>query len=321
MNISVIIPTYNRLKPLLNALHSLQEQRLSEFEILVVDNAADSEVAGMVAVFNQTAIVSAYYIAEPCLGLHNARHAGARAANGELLVFTDDDATFDPGWLAAYQRAFAEHLEMAAAGGPIRPVWEVPPPRWLLDFLVDNDRRSMLSIMEPYHEFRIDPHGYFYGANMAIRREALESSGGFNPETFGDRWLGDGESGLNRKLRAKGLLVGYVPGALAYHHLPSSRMTIEYLYGRGAKQGACTEYARFQGRIPGTGGLILRMTRIGLAIIRLGLITLIRIMRLDRFAFLQARIDLGYHLARLHYVFRLFSDQDLRESVMKTNWL
>ena len=36
-------------------------------------------------------------------------------------------------WLAAYARCFGAHPDMAAAGGPIRPAWETPPPTWLLD--------------------------------------------------------------------------------------------------------------------------------------------------------------------------------------------
>ena len=84
---------------LLQTLQSLQEQRLSGFEILVVDNAASLEVAGMVAEFDQTAKVASRYVSEPRLGLHYARHTGARHAHNQILAFIDDDAIADPGWL------------------------------------------------------------------------------------------------------------------------------------------------------------------------------------------------------------------------------
>jgi glycosyltransferase involved in cell wall biosynthesis len=137
MQVTVIIPTFHRLRTLMKGLRSLQEQTFRDFEILIVDNAADAGVEHLVAEFNVLASMPARYLPEPELGLHNARHAGARAANGEILIFTDDDATFDPGWLQAYAAAFAEHPEMAAAGGPVSPIWEVPPPRWLLEFITD----------------------------------------------------------------------------------------------------------------------------------------------------------------------------------------
>lgn len=52
MRISVIIPTYKRPRTLLQAFRSLQEQTLPDFEIVVVENAADSGVEKMVAEFN-----------------------------------------------------------------------------------------------------------------------------------------------------------------------------------------------------------------------------------------------------------------------------
>lgn len=72
MRISVIIPTYKRPRILLQALRSLQEQTLPDFEIVVVDNAADSEVEKMVAEFNLTAEHLGCHVSEPQLGLHNA---------------------------------------------------------------------------------------------------------------------------------------------------------------------------------------------------------------------------------------------------------
>ena len=322
MRISVIIPTYNRPQTLLQVMHSLQKQTLPDFEILVVDNAADSAIERMVAEFNETAKVPVRYVAEPRLGLHNARHAAAHVANGDILVFTDDDATFDPGWLHAYATAFGEHPEMAAAGGPVRPVWESSPPQWLLDFMGDAKTFGVLSLMEPYKEFRLDAKGIFFGVNMAIRRDVLFEVGGFNPESFGDIWLGDGESGLNRKLWRQGMLIGYVPDALVYHHIPPSRMTAEYFCHRMANEGACTEYARFHENIPGPFGLSLRIARISLSLARQALITPARmIIRRDRFAMLRLRMRLAYDLSRIRYVLRLFHDQQLRELVTKENWL
>ena len=132
------------------------------------------------------------------LGLHNARHAGARAAEGKILLFTDDDATFDCGWATAYAEAFARHTEMMASGGPVRPIWETEPPQWLLDYIAESKMFNILSIMEPHTEFRMNPNGFFFGVNMAIRRNILFEVGGFNPESFGDIWSGDGEAGLNK---------------------------------------------------------------------------------------------------------------------------
>jgi len=222
----VVVPTYARLRTLLRSIQSLEEQTLPDFEILVVDNGSDPSVEGAVRAANQNARIPVCYIPEPRLGLHYARNAGVRAAEGDILVFTDDDATFDPGWLAAYADAFAAHPEMVAAGGPVRPVWQVPPPQWLLDYIGDAKSFGILSLMEPNQDFRLD--GYFFGVNMAVRRSVFEWAG-FHPDQFETRIIGDGESGLNSDIVRSGGLVGYVPNAIVYHHIPPERMTISYI--------------------------------------------------------------------------------------------
>ena len=146
--ISVIIPTLNRCEILADALTSVRQQTLpaDQYEIIVVDNGSTDGTRELTERLNQDGCKPIRYIYEPQLGLHNARHAGARAAKGNVLVFTDDDATFDPGWLQAYAKAFAEHPEMAAAGGPVRPIWEASPPKWLW---AEGVRRAMRELVVP----------------------------------------------------------------------------------------------------------------------------------------------------------------------------
>lgn len=322
MKITVVIPTFRRPGSLMRAIRSLQEQTYTDFEILIADNAADPEVEQLVMEFNATANRRARYIQVPNLGLHNARHAATRAAKGGVLVFTDDDASFDPGWLQAYAEAFDEYPEMTAAGGPVRPIWETPPPEWLLEFIGGSKVFSCLSLMEPYKDFCIDPRGFFFGVNMAIRRQVLFDVGGFNPESFSDIWLGDGETGLNRKLWERGMLIGYVPNAIVYHHIPAQRMTVEYLCYRRANEGACTEYATFHKGIPSSVGIWMRIIRLTLSLVKLGPTILGRIiLKRDQFALLKARMGFAYQLSRIRYTSRLLHDQALRELVEQEHWL
>ena len=320
MKISVIIPTYNRPRTLLQALRNLQEQRLPDFEVLAVDNAADSKIQRMIAEFNRMARLPASYLQEPRLGLHHARHAGARVAKGELLVFADDDASFDPGLLIAYAKAFADHPEMAAAGGPVRPIWEEPPPEWLLEFMGDAKTFGCLSLMEPYDQFRLDTEGFFWSVNMAIRREILFAVGGFHPEAFGDVWLGDGESGLNRKLRERGMLIGYLPEAVVYHHIPPQRMAVEYLCQRMANQGASDMYTLFHRGVLSRLDLFNHV--VGIAV-RNGMIWLAALLLKGRTDTRSLRIQLraAKTQSQLRYVGRLLLDKSFQKFVLKKDWL
>ncbi len=320
MKISVIIPTYTRPQSLLQTLCSLQEQTLANFEIIVVDNAADSDVERMATEFNHAATVPVRYMPEPQLGAHNARHTGAHAAEGDILVFADDDETFAPEWLGAYARAFAEHPEMAAAGGPIRLVWEAPPPAWLLEFMGHARTFIILGLLDASDEFCLSPKGGFFSGNMAIRRDVFFQLGGFNPDQVGAFLLGDGETGLNRKLWDQGMLVGYVPEAIIYHHIPPQKMTVKFFRRRMANEGAAEVYTRFHEGVPGwfhlckhAAGITLRNGKPWIADL-----------------FLKGRTDVRSLTTQLHaartqselkYVIRLMLDKNLRKLVLKKDWL
>jgi glycosyltransferase involved in cell wall biosynthesis len=322
--VTLIVPTYRRPE-VVRCLDSIQQQRLDgglDLEVLLVDNAADDRLRSTVEAYNLKARVPVRYVAEPNLGLHNARHAGVRAASGDVLVFTDDDASFDPHWLAAYAEAFAEHPEMAAAGGPVRPVWETPPPAWLARFMADYPTMfPVLSLMEPYTEFRLGPAGWFFGVNMAIRRSVLVELGGFNPDSFGSLWLGDGETGLNRRLWEVGALIGYVPRALVYHHVPPERMSPRYFRRRQANDGACDVYALYhRAGVPGPGGLLRQAARIVARSARDWLAAPLVWDRTDPRALrVQMRAVRGW--SQLQYVLRLLVDARLRVLVTRQNWL
>ncbi len=321
VGISLIIPTYKRPELVTRCLESVQNQELRGFEVLLVDNAADDRLRQQVEQSNASARVKARYVPEPELGLHNARHAGARAATGDVLVFTDDDAVFAPGWLAAYAHSFEEHAAMAAAGGPILPLWEASPPAWLTRMIaVDPSMFPGLSLLDLGRDFTLTSDGFFYGVNMAVRRQVLFEAGGFNPEIFGTRWLGDGETGLNRKLLRRGMLVGYVPGAIVYHSVPQDRMTVSYLCRRQASDGACDMYARFHERMPSLPGLMSAAAAIVRESARDWLAAQLFRGRTDARS-LRVQLRAARAWSRLRYTLRLMVSPSLRRLVVRKDWL
>ena len=321
VSLSLIVPTYNRSQVVWRCLESVQHQTLQEFELLLVDNSPDNELRADVDTFNANARVPVRYVPEPRLGLHNARHAGARAATGDVLVFTDDDATFDPDWLSAHARCFDAHADMAAAGGPVLPAWDAPPPPWLSTFMqADPTMFPVLSLLDLSKVFQLRPDGLFFGVNMAIRRQVLFDLGGFNPDSFGDRWLGDGETGLNRKLWAQNQLVGYVPDAVVYHHVPPGRMTVAYMRRRQASDGACDMYAQFHNKMPSLPGLSRAAFAIIIDSARDWAAEPLFRGRTDPRA-LRVQMRAARAWARLEYVLRLMVSPRLRALVTQQDWL
>jgi GT2 family glycosyltransferase len=176
------------------------------------------------------------------------------------------------------------------------------------------------SLLDLSPEFRLSERGIFFGVNMAIRRNALFETGGFNPEIFGDQWLGDGETGLQRKLWARGALIGYVPDALVYHHVTANRMTLEYLRKRQANDGACDMYARFHEQLPGLPGLIrAALSVIGEAARDWAAEPLFRGRTDPRAVRVQLRAARAW--SRLQYVVRLMFSPRLQTLVTRETWL
>jgi glycosyltransferase involved in cell wall biosynthesis len=322
VEISVIVPTLNRCEILAGALNSICIQSFpsDHYEIIAADNGSSDGTRELVERLNQVHRRRIRYLYEGQLGLHYARHAGARLAKGEILVFTDDDATVDPGWLQAYDTAFAEHPEMVAAGGPVRPVWEVPPPEWLLHFIGDAKTFGPLSLMEPHDEFRLDTQESFFGVNMAIRRDILFAVGGFNPELIGSFTVGDGESGLNRKLQERGCLIGYVPDALVYHHIPAARMTLEHLCRWQAHLAGAQLYSRYHRHMPSPLKLAVDAARTLLSFAGTSILARYVRTRTNNIA-VSLKLRAALESARLRYILRLASDPDFRQMVAHKDWL
>ena len=249
MKTSVIIPTYKRAQYLQDAVASIVAQDFpkNEYEILIVDNAPQP-TPELAALCDPAGLPPVRYLHEPHNGLHNARHAGARAAQGEILVYVDDDVIAPPGWLGAMLEPYADPL-VACAGGKTIPKFEDEPPAWLSQF--GGNGGAYLSLLDLGEEtLELTWPQTVYGCNMSVRSLALYQVGGFNPDAIGDKrliWLrGDGETGLQKKLYDAGYKVIYEPEAWLYHRVPASRLRPEYFYWRAFIQGISDSYSHMR---------------------------------------------------------------------------
>ena len=104
MHLSIIIPTFNRWHSLQRTLDSLACQSLDDgfFEIIVVDDGSTDETKS-----GQNHYPNVIFLHQLNRGPAAARNAGAAAARGEILVFTDDDCTLPPHWLRQIKERFS----------------------------------------------------------------------------------------------------------------------------------------------------------------------------------------------------------------------
>ncbi|MGB5179136.1 MAG: glycosyltransferase [Gammaproteobacteria bacterium] len=92
MNISVIIPTWNRADRLAKALQSVYAQRLPAAEVIVVDDGSSDDTRRRVL----THFPDARYIYQPNRGVSSARNTGIRAARGDWIALLDSDDRWQP---------------------------------------------------------------------------------------------------------------------------------------------------------------------------------------------------------------------------------
>src|SRR5215475_13788837 len=91
---SVIVCTRNRAEHLKQCLQAIRSLCYPNVDVIVVDNASDSDEAKSIA-----DAWSARYIREPVIGLSRSRNRGARYSESEIVAFIDDDAVPNKDWL------------------------------------------------------------------------------------------------------------------------------------------------------------------------------------------------------------------------------
>jgi GT2 family glycosyltransferase len=157
---SVVIPTYHRNDLLAKCLNCLspdvQTLPADRYEVVVTDDGSQTTAEAMI----QEKYPRVKWVAGPRKGPAANRNNGAKFAQGEWLVFTDDDCLPDPQWLEAYEGAIANNPSCLVFEGRT---------------YVDRPRQS-LAEKSPVNEIG----GYLWSCNFAIQRHLFESLEGFD---------------------------------------------------------------------------------------------------------------------------------------------
>jgi glycosyltransferase involved in cell wall biosynthesis len=115
MNVSVIIPTRNRLALLREALASVQMQSYPDWDLIIVDDASEDGTADCLRTLSDPRV---RVIRMEQHGERSAaRNRGLRDAVAEWVLFLDDDDRLKPHALARLVGALAEHPRAIAAVG------------------------------------------------------------------------------------------------------------------------------------------------------------------------------------------------------------
>ena len=105
MQVSVIIPTFNRAHTILRALNSVLAQNPPASEIIVVDDGSTDETREVVS--GLPGKITYFY--QPNRGPAAARNLGTVHARAQFIAFLDSDDEWLPGKLAAQLKFFDEN--------------------------------------------------------------------------------------------------------------------------------------------------------------------------------------------------------------------
>jgi GT2 family glycosyltransferase len=216
--ISVAVCTRNRPADLARCLEALQALRPAPLEIIVVDNAPDTEdtrrvVAGCPGV---------RYVPETTPGLDHARNRAVTAAIGDIIAFTDDDVVVDTGWVGALQGAFADP-DVTAVTGLVMPLELETEPQQLFERYGGFARgfeRAWFHVGngESAARLHLGTGKFGTGANMAFRRAVFEEIGAFDPALdVGTLTNGGGDLEMFFRILDVGHVLMYEPNALVWH--------------------------------------------------------------------------------------------------------
>ncbi|HEX4947211.1 MAG TPA: glycosyltransferase [Blastocatellia bacterium] len=234
MKISVLICTRNRaasLRETLKAVFALAPPAGYEYEVVVIDNGSTDGtrvvIAELIAGLPLHQDKRLRYGYEPMPGLSHARNAALRIAQGDVLVFIDDDIWPEASWLNEIYQEFAADPQLCLLGGRVLLAQAHLQPVGI----VTGEQRQTLTTP--------DGAAMVIGANFAFRRSVVEQIGGFDPRLGAGGLFAAGEDVdfVYRAMKAGHKLV-YAPQALVYHNHDrvshEQACKLEFNYGHGS---------------------------------------------------------------------------------------
>jgi GT2 family glycosyltransferase len=233
LDISVVVPTYNRREIVMRSLETLFSQDFpsSRFEIIVVvDGANDGTTAAVRAL---TPACSFRVIEQENRGPGGARNTGLREAKSDLVLFLDDDMQCDPGLVSAHFRGH-QRLGPVAAFGAVFPSSDSKANLASECFKREIGAFHLRHLVDPTAQWKVTECVF---SNSSVPREMLLKVDGFD-EQF--RMREDLELGI--RLRESGVRMEYVKDAIAYQQY--SKTTLDLLADADAFGTADALFAR-----------------------------------------------------------------------------
>lgn len=174
MQISVVIPLYNKVQYIERTIQSVCQQSFKDFEVIVVDDESTD---------GSDLLVEQLQLEEPRIRLFRrsnggqsaARNSGIAAAKGELVAFLDADDQWEPDYLQALVDLRQEFPEAGLYATGYRVVRE----GFDVEVTIPSEQSwSSKHLLDDYFK-RSQGYGFVWVSAMAIPKQILGDLGGF----------------------------------------------------------------------------------------------------------------------------------------------
>ncbi|MBI2464025.1 glycosyltransferase family 2 protein [Candidatus Peregrinibacteria bacterium] len=235
MDISVLIPTYNRAALLKKSLEALFEQSIKNFEIIIIDDGSTDttkEIVKKMASEQKKLIEKAIilrYFKQKNTGQGNARNFGIKHAQGDICLLIGDDIIGTQKFLEEHVKLHKKHhKENVAVLGRIE--WH--PDIKITPFMKWITNGSCILGKYGGHQFAFEKlegkkeadYRFFYTSNISLKTSLLKKNP-FDSDFQKYGWE-DIELGyrLTKKMKLK---IYYNPEALAFHYHPMNEKSLK----------------------------------------------------------------------------------------------
>lgn len=227
MRFSFITCTYNRAKYLPTTLASLCEQTFDflDYEVVIVDNNSTDNTAEICQNFiSNFKTRQIRYFKEVNQGLSFALNRGVRGAQGEFLIYVDDDETIGQKHLELLEKHLQDFPDAVLAASPVVPIYEKEEPNWMSPF---TQRLIGGYFNEGKLVKKLNKKSYPGTGHTIIKRELYDKYGFYNTELgrSGSSLIGAEDKDMFYRLIAGHVECYYFPDIPIYHHIPEYKLT------------------------------------------------------------------------------------------------
>ena len=218
--VSLIIPTYKREKYLIATVQDALDQEYPEFEVLVMDQTPQnaSETEREIEKFQQDQRFKYYRL--PWASLTGARNWAARRAQGQILIFIDDDVKLKPSFIRSHVTNFLEKPEVGGVAGRVLDQQKLKenPEDLKIHMLPPQAMEPAIGLFFVNLVHTVEPQEVITarGCNMSFRKEVFQSEKVFFDERFSGNAIRE-ESDFCFKIRNQGWKIWYDPHADLIH--------------------------------------------------------------------------------------------------------